>query len=55
MIDFDFLTIEYIGKLPMIVYTERGWLIEADQYADELLDEWKEWLIRESKIPTCPI
>jgi hypothetical protein len=44
MIDFDFLTIEYSGKLPMIVYTERGWHIEADQYADELLDEWKEWL-----------
>jgi superfamily II DNA helicase RecQ len=44
MIDFDFLTFHYNGKLPMIVYTERGWQIEADQYADELLNEWKEWI-----------
>ena len=44
MIDFDFLEIEYSGKLPMIVYTERGWKIESDQFADELLCEWKEWI-----------
>lgn len=44
MIDFDFLEIEYSGKLPMIVFTERGWQIESDQYADELLSEWKEWI-----------
>ncbi|MGM0901740.1 MAG: RQC-minor-1 family DNA-binding protein [Bacillota bacterium] len=44
MIDFDFLTIQYSGKLPMIVYTERGWHIESNQYADELLLEWKEWI-----------
>jgi hypothetical protein len=43
MIDYDFLEIEYFGKLPMIVYTERGWQIESDQYADELMIEWKEW------------
>ena len=44
MIDFDFLEIEYRGKLPMIVYTERGWHIECDQYAEELLCEWEEWI-----------
>lgn len=43
MIDYDFLDIEYYGKLPTIVYTERGWYIESDQYAEELLNEWKEW------------
>lgn len=43
MIDYDFLDIEFNGKLPMIIFTERGWRIESDQYADELLNEWKEW------------
>jgi Probable zinc-ribbon domain/RQC domain len=44
MIDFEFFTIHYSGKLPMIVYTERGWHIESVQYADELLHEWKVWI-----------
>ncbi|WP_078544643.1 RQC-minor-1 family DNA-binding protein [Litchfieldia alkalitelluris] len=44
MIDFDFLDIEYSGKLPMIVFTERGWQIESDQLTDELLSEWQEWV-----------
>jgi hypothetical protein len=44
MIDYDFLDIEYVGKLPMIVFTERGWMIEADQRADEFLSEWNLWL-----------
>ncbi|WP_078427622.1 RQC-minor-1 family DNA-binding protein [Alkalihalobacterium alkalinitrilicum] len=44
MIDYDFLDIEYFGKLPMIVFTDRGWKIESDQYTDELLNEWREWL-----------
>ncbi|MCD8501608.1 MAG: hypothetical protein LRY71_07990 [Bacillaceae bacterium] len=30
MIDYDFLDIEYSGKLPMIIFTERGWQIEAE-------------------------
>ncbi|ASK60766.1 superfamily II DNA helicase [Virgibacillus phasianinus] len=44
MIDFDFLDTKYRGKLPMIVFTERGWKIESDQLTDELLHEWDEWL-----------
>ncbi len=44
MLDHDFLDIEYQGKLPMIVFTERGWLIEVDQMADELIYEWKDWI-----------
>ncbi|MBM4765340.1 hypothetical protein GNT69_24250 [Bacillus sp. B15-48] len=28
----------------MVIFTDRGWLIETDQYADELLNEWKEWI-----------
>jgi hypothetical protein len=48
VIDYDFLAVEYFGKLPMIVYTERGWQIESDQYTDELIDEWREW-VKEGK------
>lgn len=44
MIDFGFLEIQYSGKLPMIVFTERGWEIERDHRADEFLSEWNEWL-----------
>ncbi|APH06303.1 RQC-minor-1 family DNA-binding protein [Bacillus weihaiensis] len=46
MIDHSFLTTEYFGKLPMIVFTERGWLIESDQYTDELIHEWEKWIFR---------
>ncbi|WP_240628598.1 zinc-ribbon domain-containing protein [Bacillus salacetis] len=51
MIDHDFLNIEYFGKLPMIVYTERGWLIESDQYANELINEWRDWLSEGKETP----
>ena len=51
MIDFDFLDIEYSGKLPMIVFTERGWLVEADIRADELLNEWNQWLTEGRAFP----
>ncbi|QDI93140.1 superfamily II DNA helicase [Salicibibacter halophilus] len=51
MIDYDFLDIEYSGKLPMIVFTERGWQIERDQMADELLHEWDLWLAEENPPP----
>lgn len=51
MIDYDFLDIEYDGKLPMIVYTERGWEIASDQYADEFLREWDNWLSEGQPVP----
>lgn len=44
MIDYDFLDIQYSKKLPMIIFTERGWYIHSDQYTDELLNEWKKWI-----------
>ncbi|WP_449355065.1 RQC-minor-1 family DNA-binding protein [Virgibacillus natechei] len=46
-----FLDIEYSGKLPMIVFTERGWEIERDQMVDELLQEWDDWLAAEKPVP----
>ncbi|WP_040979505.1 RQC-minor-1 family DNA-binding protein [Oceanobacillus jeddahense] len=51
MIDHDFLDIEYSGKLPMIVFTERGWHIERDKYADEFLHEWDDWLAEGKPAP----
>ncbi|MBZ4654847.1 MAG: hypothetical protein JG781_2204 [Peptococcaceae bacterium] len=44
MIHHGFLEIQYSGRLPMIVFTERGWTIEREQYADELLQEWDRWV-----------
>jgi hypothetical protein len=32
-----YLTIQYDYRLPLLVYTERGWAIERETYADELL------------------
>jgi hypothetical protein len=51
MIDHGFLEIYYSGKLPMIVYTDRGWKIEANQRADEFLEEWDELISEGSGIP----
>lgn len=36
LIENDYLAIEYDGRLPLLVYTPRGWEIERDTYAAEL-------------------
>ncbi|XEC95973.1 RQC-minor-1 family DNA-binding protein [Paenibacillus tarimensis] len=46
MIKTDFLETEYSGKLPMIVFSPKGWLIERERRADEFLREWDEWIRR---------
>lgn len=51
MIDYDFLDIEYSGKLPIIVYTKRGWTIESNQRANEFLQEWDRWIEEEKPLP----
>jgi superfamily II DNA helicase RecQ len=51
MIDHGFLDIEYSGKLPMIVFTDRGWYIERDQRANEFLLEWDEWISQNEPVP----
>jgi superfamily II DNA helicase RecQ len=33
-----YLRIEYSDRLPLLVYTQKGWEIEQEQYANELLD-----------------
>jgi hypothetical protein len=44
MIQHDFLEIQLSGKLPMIVFTDKGWAIERDQYANEFMQLWDEWI-----------
>lgn len=39
MILHDYLQIEYNGRLPLLVFSEKGWEIEKAAYADELLDK----------------
>lgn len=39
LIKKGYLDIKYSGRLPVIVYTERGWEIERDTYSDELLEK----------------
>lgn len=38
MIIHDYLRIQYDGRLPLIVFSDKGWEIERNTYADELLD-----------------
>jgi hypothetical protein len=39
-----YLTLEYDHRLPLLVYTERGWAIERETYTEELLGEFNEAL-----------
>ena len=36
-IENGFLALEYFGRLPLLVFTEKGWEIERETMADELL------------------
>ena len=38
LIENWYLTIEYDYRLPLLVYTPKGWEIEKDTYSDELLE-----------------
>ncbi|MFJ7726797.1 RQC-minor-1 family DNA-binding protein [Neobacillus sp. NPDC097160] len=39
MILHHYLAIEYDYRLPLLVYTDKGWEIERETYADELFDK----------------
>lgn len=39
MIKKDYLEIEYRDRLPMLVFSEKGWEIERETYAQELLQK----------------
>jgi hypothetical protein len=44
MIRTGFLETKTYGKLPMIVYSSRGWAIERERRAEEFVQEWDDWL-----------
>lgn len=39
IIEKDYLEIEYRARLPMLVFSKRGWEIERETYAEELLQK----------------
>jgi hypothetical protein len=43
-----YLDIEYDYRLPLLVFTNKGWEIERETYANELLEGFNELLLRES-------
>ncbi|MFD0712132.1 RQC-minor-1 family DNA-binding protein [Paenibacillus sp. GCM10027626] len=44
MLRTGYLDIEWSGKLPLIVFTPLGWMIERDRRAQEFLQEWDFWI-----------
>lgn len=42
MILHDYLDIEYNGRLPLVVFTDKGWEIERETYANELMNKLME-------------
>jgi len=41
----DYLSIQYDYRLPLLVYTRKGWEIEIDTYSDELLQGFDEMIV----------
>lgn len=44
-INMDFFEIEYVGKLPKIIYTAKGWEIEKKTYAKEYYNKLKQMVV----------
>ena len=44
MIINDYLKIKYDYRLPLLVYSEKGWEIERDTFSDELLEKLRQLL-----------
>jgi hypothetical protein len=44
MIQTDYLSIVKEKRMPLIVFSTKGWVIERERMAKELLDEWDKWL-----------
>lgn len=40
MIDEDYLRIEYEGRLPLLVFSDEGWAIEKETFAQELYQQF---------------
>ncbi|MDA9982112.1 RQC-minor-1 family DNA-binding protein [Gammaproteobacteria bacterium] len=46
-----YLDIEYDYRLPLLVYTRRGWAIERENYVDEIMAHINEWLADPTAMP----
>jgi len=44
VLEKGYLEIEYSSRLPVIVYTEKGWEIERETYAEELFQKLEDLL-----------
>jgi hypothetical protein len=44
MIKHGYLEIEYSGRLPVIVFSQKGWEIERETYAEELFQKMQQLL-----------
>lgn len=44
LIKHGYLALKYEWKLPVIVFTDKGWEIEREERAHEFLREWDEWI-----------
>ena len=53
VIQNGYVTIEYSGRLPLLVYTPAGWEIEKEIYSKELLKTLKEMSIRKCTSEDC--
>ena len=42
MIEEDYLRISYSGRLPMLVFSEKGWEIERETFAEELFERMRQ-------------
>lgn len=40
MIKKDYLRIDYNGRLPMLIFSEKGWVIERETFAEELFQRF---------------
>ena len=47
----NYLAIEYDYRLPLLVYTKRGWAIEREVYVTELMEHINEWSVDPMRSP----
>ncbi len=47
----DYLGIEYDYRLPLLIYRPRGWAIERETYANELMESINIWLANPATTP----
>ena len=47
----DYLGIAYDYRLPLLIYRPRGWAIERETYANELMEYINKWLASPASIP----